>query len=81
MTLGSPAAMIVPNAAFPFTTLGAPSGGVLVRKALLKRKQQLPSWVRRGGAKRRGGSKTESCKPALLEPPLAGSASRSRCPP
>jgi len=29
----------------------------------------------------RGGSRTATCKIAFWEPPLAGSASRSRCPP
>ena len=41
---------------------------------------QLPSWNRRGGAKRRGGSPIQKF-PFLQLPPLAGSASRSRCPP
>src|SRR4029077_19448479 len=41
---------------------------------------RLPSWNRRGGAKRRGGSQIQKF-PFIQLPPLAGSASRSRCPP
>src|SRR5712671_817651 len=44
---------------------------------------RLPSWDRRGGASRdgcRGGSHVEKL-PLVQLPPLAGSASRSRCPP
>jgi len=32
---------------------------------------KFPSWVRRGGAKRRGGSEAKSCSSAAWEPPLA----------
>ena len=40
---------------------------------------RLPSWNRRGGAKRRGGSPIQKF-PFIQLPPLAGSASRSQLP-
>ena len=46
-------------------------------------KFRLPSWNRRGGAKRRGGSQVEISPDYSYHPPSldVGSASRSRCPP
>ena len=65
-----------------YITWNREEGGTRIGASWSSLKFQLPSWNRRGGAKRRGGSQVEIFSDYSYHPPSldVGSASRFRCP-